>query len=237
MLKKYRDWVKSDDLVRSIVSYRDTDLCISGQRDLREEALESIRRYREEIEDYIKIEPKFKDSLGPVEGRRNPPPIVKKMIEASRIAGVGPMAAVAGAVSEFVGYDLLNFSKEIIVENGGDIFIKSSKDRRFGIFAGESPLTGKLTFEIMAEDTPLGICTSSGTVGYSLSFGKADAACIISKDTALADAVATATGNKVKDAGDIEEGISFAKSTPGVAGVIIVVGSKFGTWGKIRLGE
>ena len=234
---EYREWVKSKDLVKSIVSCGETDLCIMGDRELKKEAIEAIGRYRRELEEYIKVDPGFKDSLEPIEVDPGAPDIVKSMIKAGSAAGVGPMAAVAGAVAEYVGRELLKYSKEIIVENGGDIFIKSSKARTFGIFAGKSTLTGKLTFEIMAEDTPTGVCTSSGTVGHSMSFGKADAACIVSKDTALADAVATATGNLIKGPEDIENGIAFAKAVPGVAGVIVVVGNKFGTWGKIRLGE
>jgi ApbE superfamily uncharacterized protein (UPF0280 family) len=235
--KIYRDWVKSDDLVKTMVSHRETDLCIMGDRDLTKEAIESIYIYRKEIKDYIKIDSIFRNSLEPIEARKGATPIVKSMIEAGKAAGVGPMAAIAGAVAEYVGRDLLSFSKEVIVENGGDIFIKSSKNRSFGIFAGESPLTGKLKFEIMAEDTPLGVCTSSGSVGHSLSYGKADAVGVISKDTALADAVATAAGNIVKSSSDIEKGISFARSVRGVIGVIIIVEKKFGTWGNIRLGE
>lgn len=233
----YRDWVKSDDLVKVVVSYKETDLCIMGERDLSKEAIECVRKYRKEIEDYIKIDPSFENSLEPVDALKGAAPIVERMIRAGRTAGVGPMAAVAGAVAEFVGEDLLKYSKEIIVENGGDIFIKSSRDRRFGIYAGESPLTGKLSFEIIAGDTPMGVCTSSGSVGHSLSFGKADAVCIISKDTALADAVATRTGNMIAKAEDIEKGISFAKSIRGVEGAIIIVGSRLGTWGKIRLNK
>ena len=233
----YREWIKSEDLAKTLVSYKDTDLCIMGDRELEKEALGSIHKYREEIEDYIKVDPAFKSSLKPIETKKGAPLIVKKMIEAGKTAGVGPMAAVAGAVAEFVGRDLLSFSKEIIVENGGDIFIKSSKNRRFGIFAGESPLTGKLTFEIMAVDTPLGVCTSSGSIGHSLSFGRADAVCAISKDTLLADAVATQAGNLVKSAEDIEKAISYARSIPEVTGVIVIVGNKLGTWGSVKLGE
>jgi len=236
MLEGYRDWVRCDDLVRTLVSYKETDMCVMGEVDLKKEALGAIARYRRDIEDYIITDPPFEETLEPIVMKKGASPIVERMIEAARRSGVGPMAAVAGAVAEFVGRDLLEFSKDIIVENGGDVFIKSSKNRRFGIFAGNSALTGKLTFEIIAGDTPLGICTSSGTVGHSLSFGKADAACVISKDAALADAAATATGNAVKSADDIEKAIDFAKSIPGISGVIVVVGSKFGAWGQCQMG-
>lgn len=232
----YREWVKSDDLVKNIVSYRETDLCIMADRDIKNKALEAIHKHRKEIEDYIRIDPEFKETLKPIEARKGAPPIVMAMIEAGKAANVGPMAAVAGAIAEYIGRDLLRFSDEVIVENGGDIFIKSGKNRRFGVFAGESALTGKLAFEIMAQDTPLGVCTSSGTVGHSLSFGRADAACIIAKDALLADAVATAAGNRVKTADDIERAIEFARAITGVEGALIVVGDRFGSWGKVKLG-
>lgn len=233
----YRDWVKSDDLVKTRVTYKETDLYIMADRELKEDALKAVKKYRGKIERYIASRPEFKDSLRPIGVEKDAPLIIRRMAKAGKLAGVGPMAAVAGAVAEFVGNDLLKSSKNVIVENGGDIFIKSLKKRRFGVFAGDSPLTGKLTFEIIADNTPLGVCTSSGTVGPSLSYGKADAACIISKDTALADAVATETGNKVKSAQDIEKAIDFARSIPGITGAIVIVGERFASWGNIRLGE
>ena len=144
---------------------------------------------------------------------------------------MGPMAAVAGAISEFVGKGLLNFSSEVIVENGGDIFMQSQSDRIAGIYAGDSPLSQKIGLKIPAEDTPMGICTSSGKIGHSLSFGKADAVVILSKDTALADAAATAVGNIVISAGDIQKGINFAKMIEGVLGVVVIVEDKLGAWG------
>ncbi len=127
--------------------------------------------------------------------------IVKTMAEAAEKAGVGPMAAVAGAIAEYVGRELLPFSREVIVENGGDIFLKTQKTRSIGIYAGESsPFTGKLALRIEPKDTPLGICTSAGTVGHSLSFGKCDAAILVSPSASLADAAATAVGNLIQSA-------------------------------------
>jgi len=148
---------------------------------------------------------------------------------------VGPMAAVAGAIAEAVGRELLNFSSEVIVENGGDIFLCHKKTRHIGIYAGDSPLSGKLALEIEPEDTPLGVCTSSGTVGHSLSFGKADAAIVISPSTALADAAATAVGNLVKTAEDMPRAIEFVREVEGLTGIAIIVGDKMAVWGKINL--
>jgi ApbE superfamily uncharacterized protein (UPF0280 family) len=145
------------------------------------------------------------------------------------------MASVAGAIAELVGTGLLAFSPEIIVENGGDIYLKSLKKRLIGIYAGKSPLTGKIGLEINEADTPLGICTSSGTVGHSLSYGKADAVMVLSKSTTLADAAATAIGNLIVQPGDIPSGIEFAKGIDGLKGVIIIKDDKIGLWGDIKI--
>jgi ApbE superfamily uncharacterized protein (UPF0280 family) len=163
------------------------------------------------------------------------PAIVKEMARVSQLTGVGPMAAVAGAIAEAVGRDLLAFSPEVIVENGGDIFLKTSEKRLVGIYAGQSSFTQKIALEIMPGETPLGICTSSGTVGHSLSLGSADAVIALSPSAALADAAATALGNMVKAADDIPEAIGKAQSIEGLGGAVIIVGNKMGVWGRVRI--
>lgn len=233
--RTYRQWIRHSDLTVVRVVEAETDLLISGNTDLTEEALASIGQYRRDIEQYIAQYPKFRTSLSPIAVEYSAPEIVKDMAAATQKAGVGPMAAVAGAIAEFVGKDLLKFSNQVIVENGGDIFIETSQKRTLGVYAGDSPFTGKMALAIEADQTPLGICTSAGMVGHSLSFGKADAAIIFSKSTLLADAVATATGNIVSNPEDIEAGIEFAQSIEGVEGVVIIVGSSFGAWGKVTI--
>ena len=130
---------------------------------------------------------------------------------------------------------MLKLSKEAIVENGGDIYLVTSKERIIGIYAGDSPLSLKIGIVISPEETPLGVCTSSGTVGHSLSFGKANAVCILSKSAALADAAATAVGNVVKKKTDIELGLERGKEIAGVLGTLIIVEEKMGVWGNIKL--
>lgn len=234
--RSYRQWVKSDGLVTFEVKEAQTDLLISAASNLEKQARESVLNYRQDIQDYIKNNPDFYTSLEPIEVAKNAPRIVRVMADAAKKCGVGPMAAIAGAIAEFTGRDLLHFSDEVIVENGGDIFIKTRIKRILGIYAGESsPFTGKIALEIDPDERGLGVCTSSGTVSHSLSFGKADAALIISEDTALADAVATATGNIVKNKDYIEKGIGFAKSIDGVKGALIIVGDKMGSWGNIKI--
>lgn len=234
--RSYRGWVQSEDLISFEVKERETDLFILAKKLLVEQARESILNNRRDIEKYIEKNPYFYDSLEPIMPVEETPAIINFMCDASDKAGVGPMASVAGAVAEFVGRDLLAFSDEIVVENGGDIFIRSAKKRIIGIYAGDdSPFTGKLAIEVDASKNGIGVCTSSGTVSHSLSFGRADAALIISDNTALADAVATLAGNAVQDASGIEKGIELARSVSGVRGVLILIGDKMGSWGEIKL--
>jgi len=232
----YRRWVRPDGLVSFEVIEKETDLAISAAKDLQSQARSSILIYRHDLEEYIKNNPSFHSSLEPVEVEKDAPRIVEVMAQAGKKALVGPMAAVAGAMAEFVGRDLLNFSDEIIVENGGDIFLKTGKKRTMGIYAGEhSPFTGKLVLEIEPRENGLGVCTSSGTVSHSLSFGKSDAVVIISEDTALADAVATATGNILKSPDDVKKAVEFARSIEGILGVLVIIKDKMGSWGDIKL--
>jgi len=234
--RSYRGWVQSDDLVSFEVKEKETDLFILAGKDLEGQARESVLNHRSSIEKYIMKNAEFYSSLVPVAVDKDAPEIIKAMAEASRKAEVGPMAAIAGAVAEFVGRDMLAFTDQVIVENGGDIFLKTSKVRTMGIYAGErSPFTGNLAIRIEPDENGLGVCTSSGTVSHSLSFGHADAALIVSKDTALADAAATVAGNAVKGEGDIEKAINMARSIKGVTGVLILINDKMGSWGEIKL--
>jgi ApbE superfamily uncharacterized protein (UPF0280 family) len=234
--RKYREWVRQDDLVAVRVVEEETDLLISGDMDLSVAAAEAMTKYRGQIKAYIVRDRKFQLALEPVEVRDDAPEIVKEMARAAEIVGVGPFASVAGAMAERVGRDLLGISERIIVENGGDIFIcDPSTKRLLGIYAGSSAFTGKLALKIEPDQTPLGVCTSSGTVGHSLSFGRADAVIVLSKWTALADAAATATGNLVKTEEDIQKAVEFGRSIEGVEGVIIIMGEKIGAWGTIEI--
>ncbi len=233
--RTYRNLVKTDDLVKFEVIVKETDLLIRADRDLSKETRESVLKYRHQLETYISMNPEFQKSLVPVTDDAYAPEIVQEMIRTSQSAHVGPMAAVAGVIAEWVSKDLLNLSKEVIVENGGDIYLATSKERTIGIYAGTSPISLKIGIVISPEETPLGVCTSSGTVGPSLSFGKADAVCILAKSSALADAAATAVGNVVKGKKDISLGLGRAREIEGVLGTLIIVEEKMGIWGRIQL--
>ena len=235
--RTYRHWIEGRDLIPFSVTVKETDLYIRATSNLQRKAQRLVLKYRHRLEKYIEQNPAFLTSLEPIPVSKHAPRIVQEMIEAARKVGIGPMAAVAGAIAEFVGRELLDFSPEVIVENGGDIYLKSLTKRTVGIFAGKSSLTGKIGLEINAQDTPLGICTSSGTVGHSLSYGEADAVVVLSPSATLADAAATAIGNRVSQAGDITSAVEFGKSISGLRGVIIIKDDNMGVWGEVKLCE
>lgn len=198
---------------------------------------EKVKELRNKFDEYIRKEPKFVNSLTPFKPSDYAPPEAKEMAVAAAIAKIGPMAAVAGLFARETGKILLqNFSlRELIVENGGDIFAMIDKELVLSIFAGESPLSGKVGLVIPAGTGEIGICTSSGTVGPSLSFGKADAVSVVSRDVLLADAFATALCNKVKVPDDIEKVLEVSKSYPEIISVVIICKDKIGVQGKYKI--
>ena len=232
----YRNLIKDKDLVSFQVKEAESDLYIRVNQDFNfyAQTQKILSNLRDQIGNYINNYPLFKNTLLPYPQDADAPKIIRSMIEAANRCGVGPMAAVAGAIAEFVGKELLNYSSEVIVENGGDIFIKSSKARRVSIFAGESPLNQRIVLRIKAQENYCGVCTSSGTVGSSLSFGKVDAVTVISDSVSLADAAATAVGNIIKTKEDIDRGLSYAQKIKGIKSVAIIKDDKMGLWGDIN---
>ncbi|HBY57895.1 MAG TPA: hypothetical protein DEG96_08585 [Candidatus Atribacteria bacterium] len=229
----YRNLIKDKDLVSFQVKEAESDLYIRVNQDLSFYAQQVLVKFRRQIENYINSYPLFKNTLLPYPQDANAPKIIKSMIEAASQCGVGPMAVVAGAIAEFVGKELLNYSTEVIIENGGDIFIKSNQIRKVSIFAGESPLSQRIILKIQTQKNYRGICTSSGTVGPSLSFGKADAVTVISDSVLLSDAAATAIGNIIKTKKDIDKGLIYAQTIKGIKGVVIIKDDKIGIWGDV----
>ena len=233
--RTYRRSIEPEGLVSFEVALRETDLQILAERDLTDEALALVIEARAQIEGFVSAVPRFAESFVPVQVPRSAPLLVKRMAEAAYVAGVGPMAAVAGAVAEFVAIGLTEHSREVVVENGGDDFLVLARERLVAIHAGASPLSRHLGLRVDPLQTPLGIATSSATVGPSVSLGCADAVTILAHSGALADAVASAAGNRVHRAEDIEAAIDIAASFEGVIGAVIVVGGAMGAWGDVDL--
>jgi uncharacterized protein len=233
--RTYRQFISPRNYYSFTAKISETDLFILADSDLSDLAFQSAMRCRLQLEEYIHQHPEFRTSLFPVLWDQFAPDVVKDMLSASDRSGVGPMAAVAGAIAEHVGTDLLENSANVIVENGGDIYLNVKDNVSIGIFAGNSPLSGRIALSIVADTTPLGICTSSGTVGHSLSFGIADAVCIKSKSAALADAAATSVGNIIKKKSDVKKGLEKAMSIEGVLGVLIVIGDTLAVQGSMEI--
>jgi ApbE superfamily uncharacterized protein (UPF0280 family) len=238
--RTYRQSMEQGDLISCLVQIRETDLHIQADRDVSKRASELVLQSRLQIEGYIADHPDFLTSLVPLPADALAPPVVRDMLQASETAGVGPMAAVAGSIAAFVGKTLIDEGVgEIIVENGGDIFLSRRKDCTIAIFAGQSVLSNKVGLALSAGQMPCGVCTSSGTVGHSLSLGKADSVTVVAESAAFADAVATLVGNEVGGAGGGKAGINRAlekvKGLDGVRGVVVICGDLLGAVGDVQL--
>ncbi len=232
----YRNYEQSG-LVSSYVRMVETDLHILAPVNVEDEALRIVSDTRSRIESYIRENPFFADSLHPLSIEPTAPSIVQEMLVAAQAAGVGPMAAVAGAIAEAVGQGLHNSGVEdLIVENGGDIFIDRNRKCTIAVFAGTSPLTNKIGIMFEPEKMPCGVCCSSGSIGHSLSLGHADAVVVTASSTALADCAATRLGNEVKgNPGSIQRALNVAKDIEGISGVVIIQDDQLGVWGDIEL--
>lgn len=233
--RRYRQGVDAAGLVTFEVVHGETDLQISASRDLSAEAATIVSGIRGDLEAYIGAHPRFAESFVPLAVEPDAPEIVRAMASAAEAAGVGPMASVAGAVAERVARALAAHSAEVIVENGGDLYLIGSTARRVLLLAGDSPLSGKVALEIAAGQLPCAICTSSGRVGHSVSLGSAHAVTVLAEDGARADAAATAAGNLVHDGEGIERALERALAIPGIRGAAIVAGERVGALGGITL--
>lgn len=233
--RTYRQLVHADQRAVFQVVVMETDLMIHAQEDLAPMARELVLEHRRYLESYIEKHPEFATTLRPWPLTTPAPAIVAAMTSAAAEAGVGPMAAVAGAMAQSVGLGLMTRTDEVIVENGGDTFIYTQQPVRVGIFAGDSDLSLRFGLSIAVGDQPIAVCTSSGTIGHSISMGRADAVCVVSKSAALADAVATALGNQVKSVDDISTAIENGKKIPGIVGLVVIIDDQIGFWGELEL--
>lgn len=240
--RTYRSHFRQDRWVHFLVKHKETDLCIGINRACWHPAIPAyVRRFvsslRAEMDDWILRNPGYAQSLLPYAAGPEAPAIFQEMSAAAQQSGIGPMSAVAGAVAQKTGealkakFDLT----EVMVENGGDIYADIAEDMDIAVFAGASPLSEKTGLHLEAAESPLGICTSSGTVGPSLSFGKADAVMIICRDTLLADTYATAFANLIQTAEDIPACIEKARACNDILAAIAIKDDKIGICGQFEL--
>ena len=235
--RAYRRISRPQDLVCYEVVRKETDLFCCTSVDLKAFIEGRVLFYRNQLETYIRERPEFLESLRPVAPDALAPKMVKEMVEASAVLGVGPMACVAGAVAEFIGRDVETRSDEYIIENGGDIFLRTRHERKVAVYAKDSPYSERIGLKLKPAVSPYGICTSSATVGPSLSFGRADAVCVVGRSALFADGLATRLGNIVHKEDDIAAALEEGSRFPGVTAILIILGKKLGAWGDVDLIE
>ena len=198
-----------------------------------------IFKIRQELKRYITRNPDFLLTIEPIKyNSENLSEIVLKMYESSTKADVGPMACVAGTISEMsLDYLINNGSTYSIVENGGDIALINDRDVLCGIYSNNEILGNNIAFKIKSRKKPLGICTSSGKIGHSISFGSSDSVTVISKSPSLADGLATRIANEVngktsedKVSNALECGENYKEFFDGV---LIISDKNVGTIGKL----
>jgi len=193
-----------------------------------------IIRQRRILEDYIDRHPDFLHSFEPVELYTDAPEVAQRMVRAARLVGVGPMAAVAGAMAQCAGEAGLEAgAKEAIVENGGDIYLRAAEPVIIGLEAGTADLSCRLAFSLQAHDTPISICSSSGKMGHSKSLGECDLATAVARDAALADAAATQAANLVRTVEDVNPALERIAAIEGIEGVMIIKNDRVGLAGKL----
>lgn len=238
----YRNLLGSERFHPFVIGYKDSDLWIginphNFNLKIPEFAKRKLVELRRQLEAYLLIHPEFATSLTPIKVNHKAPDIARFMANAALRAQTGPMAAVAGAFSEYLGKAIQREFEinEIVVENGGDIYLLLKEAMVLSVYAGQSPLSNKIGIEIPAIDTPLGICTSAATVGPSKSFGNADAVMVACKNTALADAFATAIANKVHSASDIDPQLKASEQLSDIQSLMIICEGTVGLRGNYPL--
>jgi len=213
----------------------ETDLRVTCTEDLSLPMLERVTELRGQIKAWIHVQPEFRTSLVPVPVPARAPEIVRRMAAGSACAGVGPFAAVAGTMAQMVAECFAGRSPDLIVENGGDIYIYSRRERIVGLLP--DPGGEMIGVRVPPEDCPVSLCASSAHIGHSLSLGKGDLAVVRAQDGALADACATALCNMLREAHDVDRAIRRAEGMQeaGIQGVFLQCAGRIGIWGKMEL--
>ena len=199
-------------------------------------AKEEIKQRRKELERFMRWHPYFLVTLESyqIEEKNKIPEIVTRMTESAEKFGIGPMSAVAGTLAEFAVEAMHDAGATYaMVDNGGDVALICDREVLVGIYAGESPFSNRIALKLHPSSSLLGVCTSSGTVGHSISFGNADAATVISNSASLSDAAATALGNSVTVAQSVSKAFGVIKHVQGIKGALIIYKDTLATWGEI----
>lgn len=200
-------------------------------------ATSSVLRNRALLEEYSRNYAAFMYSLSPMCIEENAPRIVRLASEAAIAAGVGPFAAVPGALADLAVEEMLSCGASVcVVENGGEVAANSNIPLKIGIYAGASPVSGRIGFHLESGDFPVGIATSSASVSHALTFGEADAAVAVADSAALSDASATAICNSVNGndvEASVQAGLETAEAMPHIRGALVARGRYVGSIGRL----
>jgi ApbE superfamily uncharacterized protein (UPF0280 family) len=189
---------------------------------------------RHALEAYLQIHPEFQQTLTPIDLLPEAPEVAHRMARAAQLVGVGPMAAVAGAMAQCAAQAGLKAgASDVIIENGGDIYLQTVEPVVIGLAPGTAELTRQLAFSLQPSDTPISICSSSGRMGHSMSLGQCDLATVVAQDAALADAAATQAANLVKTQQDVNPTLERIAGIPGIHGLLIVKNDRIGLAGQL----
>jgi len=202
--------------------------------ELFEQVTGEIVRQRALLEAYIESHPRFATSMSPVAAAPEAPEVARLMAAAAERAGVGPMAAVAGTMAQLAARAALDRgAEEAIVENGGDVYLVSTRPVVVALYAGKARGADRLAFAVQPDSMPLAVCSSSGRMGHSVSLGDCDLATVVAPDAALADAAATWAANMVRSANDIDNTLKQIAAIKGVAGALLVKDARVGLVGRL----
>jgi hypothetical protein len=218
-------------MIREPFRYRETFAAILAETPAHVAAAkEGMIAARQTLEGYIARDPFFASTFFPYKTDTDES-LIRHMAAAAAKAGVGPMATVAGAIASAGIEAMMGAGARFgVIDNGGDIALVSDRDVRVGVHAGTAPLSDKIAFVVPPQKEPFGICTSSATVGPSLSFGVADAVTIFAPDPLLADAWATAVCNKIRTD---DRSVLRQLDPVEVQGVFAILGETVIQWGRV----
>ena len=219
-------------LIREHFEIQETAVTIISKKEYVKTAKDAIFEAREIIERKITEDPFFQTTYDPYLPCNNDDELIQRMCRASVLADVGPMATVAGAVAVYAIERMQEQGcKHAVIDNGGDIVLMTDRDIIIGLFTGDNELKD-IALNITPTDTVKGICSSSGKIGPSVSFGQSNIATVFSNDVILADAAATRLGNLVKDH-DLAEALEIIGNIPGIDGCLMCNDGKLAMFGDI----
>jgi len=219
-------------MIREHFEIGQTAVTIISDRKYLKVAKEAIFDARSQIGSKIHQDPFFGTTYEPYRPSDKDDHVVRRMCDASLLASVGPMAAVAGAIAEHAVTAMRDAGSEYaIVDNGGDVAIVCDRDVNIGMYADVNGR--RLSIRIPPTDDVLGICSSSASVGPSVSLGRSDISTVISRNVTLADACATTLGNLIKERQNMEEHLETVCSIDGITGCLAYCDGVLGMCGDV----